>query len=91
MPKDGFFHLVTQFPQVGIEVMSEIASLLYTTRPRYIDCRSPESMSRHKGVTAALAAKELVGQERAEAASRESGLIRCRIGRRRGCWRFIDT
>jgi CRP-like cAMP-binding protein len=29
--KDGFFHLVTQFPQVGIEVMSEIASRLHHT------------------------------------------------------------
>jgi CRP-like cAMP-binding protein len=29
--KDGFFHLVTQFPQVGIEVMSELASRLNST------------------------------------------------------------
>ena len=29
--KDGFFHLVTQFPQVGIEVMSELASRLHHT------------------------------------------------------------
>ena len=29
--KDGFFHLVMQFPQVGIEVMSELASRLYRT------------------------------------------------------------
>jgi CRP-like cAMP-binding protein len=29
--KDGFFHLVTQFPLVGIEVMSEIASRLHHT------------------------------------------------------------
>jgi CRP/FNR family cyclic AMP-dependent transcriptional regulator len=29
--KDGFFHLVTQFPQVGIEVMSELASKLNNT------------------------------------------------------------
>jgi CRP-like cAMP-binding protein len=29
--KDGFFHLVTQFPQVGIEVMSELASKLNRT------------------------------------------------------------
>ena len=29
--KDCFFHLVTQFPQVGIEVMSELASRLYHT------------------------------------------------------------
>ena len=41
--KDGFFHLVTQFPQVAIEVMSEIASRLHHTtqaRPR----RAPGSM-----------------------------------------------
>ena len=31
--KDGFFHLVTQFPQVAIEVMSELASRLdHTTQ-----------------------------------------------------------
>jgi CRP/FNR family cyclic AMP-dependent transcriptional regulator len=29
--KDGFFHLITQFPQVGIEVMSELASRLHHT------------------------------------------------------------
>jgi CRP/FNR family cyclic AMP-dependent transcriptional regulator len=29
--KDGFFHLVTQFPQVGVEVMSELASRLHHT------------------------------------------------------------
>lgn len=29
--KDHFFHLVTQFPQVGIEVMSELASRLHHT------------------------------------------------------------
>jgi CRP/FNR family cyclic AMP-dependent transcriptional regulator len=29
--KDGFFHLVTQFPQVGLEVMSELASKLNRT------------------------------------------------------------
>ena len=29
--KDGFFHLVTQFPQVGIEVMTELASRLHDT------------------------------------------------------------
>ena len=29
--KDGFFHLVTQFPQVGIEVMSALASKLQRT------------------------------------------------------------
>ncbi|MCC2663623.1 MAG: Crp/Fnr family transcriptional regulator [Geminicoccaceae bacterium] len=29
--KDGFFHLVTQFPQIGIEVMHELASRLHDT------------------------------------------------------------
>jgi CRP-like cAMP-binding protein len=29
--KEGFFHLVTQFPQVGLEVMSEIATKLHRT------------------------------------------------------------
>jgi CRP/FNR family transcriptional regulator, cyclic AMP receptor protein len=29
--KDGFFHLVTQFPQVGIEVMHELAARLHHT------------------------------------------------------------
>ena len=29
--KEGFFHLVTQFPQVGIEVMSALASKLHHT------------------------------------------------------------
>jgi CRP-like cAMP-binding protein len=29
--KDGFFHLVTQFPQVGIEVMHELAQRLHHT------------------------------------------------------------
>ena len=31
LSKDGFFHLVTQFPQVGIEVMSVLASKLHRT------------------------------------------------------------
>jgi CRP/FNR family cyclic AMP-dependent transcriptional regulator len=31
LPKDGFYHLVTQFPQVGIEVMRELASRLHHT------------------------------------------------------------
>jgi CRP-like cAMP-binding protein len=29
--KEGFFHLVTQFPQVGVEVMSALASKLHHT------------------------------------------------------------
>ena len=31
LSKDGFFHLVTQFPQVGIEVMSALAAKLHRT------------------------------------------------------------
>jgi len=29
--KDGFFHLVTQFPQVGVEIMAELAARLHHT------------------------------------------------------------
>jgi CRP-like cAMP-binding protein len=29
--KDGFFHLVTQFPQIGVEVMIALAAKLYLT------------------------------------------------------------
>ena len=29
--KDGFFHLVAQFPQVGIEIMAELAARLHHT------------------------------------------------------------
>jgi CRP-like cAMP-binding protein len=32
--KDGFFNLVTQFPQVGVEVMHELASRLHQTTQR---------------------------------------------------------
>ncbi|MFZ1430706.1 MAG: cyclic nucleotide-binding domain-containing protein [Geminicoccaceae bacterium] len=32
--KDGFFNLVTQFPQVGVEVMHELASRLHQTTTR---------------------------------------------------------
>jgi CRP-like cAMP-binding protein len=31
LSKDGFFHLVMQFPQVGIEVMRQLASRLHHT------------------------------------------------------------
>ena len=31
MSKDKFFHLITQFPQVGIEVMRALASKLDST------------------------------------------------------------
>jgi CRP/FNR family transcriptional regulator, cyclic AMP receptor protein len=29
--KEGFFHLVTEFPQVGVQVMSALASKLHRT------------------------------------------------------------
>jgi CRP-like cAMP-binding protein len=32
--KDGFFNLVTQFPQIGVEVMHELASRLHQTTTR---------------------------------------------------------
>jgi CRP/FNR family transcriptional regulator, cyclic AMP receptor protein len=32
--KEGFFHLVTEFPQVGVEVMSALASKLHRTTRR---------------------------------------------------------
>lgn len=32
--KDGFFNLVTQFPQVGMEIMHELASRLHHTTQR---------------------------------------------------------
>ncbi|MGD9509550.1 MAG: Crp/Fnr family transcriptional regulator, partial [Geminicoccaceae bacterium] len=35
--KDGFFNLVTQFPQVGVEVMHELASRLLQTTQRLTD------------------------------------------------------
>jgi CRP-like cAMP-binding protein len=38
--KDGFFHLVTQFPQVAIEVMSEIASRLHSTTQALTEARA---------------------------------------------------
>ena len=38
--KDGFFHLVTQFPQVGIEVMSEIAARLHHTTQALTEARA---------------------------------------------------
>jgi CRP-like cAMP-binding protein len=31
LSKDGFFHLVTQFPQIGVEVMSALAAKLHLT------------------------------------------------------------
>jgi CRP-like cAMP-binding protein len=38
--KDGFFHLVTQFPQVAIEVMSEIAARLHSTTQALTEARA---------------------------------------------------
>jgi CRP/FNR family transcriptional regulator, cyclic AMP receptor protein len=32
--KDGFFNLITQFPQVGVEVMHELAARLHQTTTR---------------------------------------------------------
>jgi CRP-like cAMP-binding protein len=34
--KDGFFNLVTQFPQVGVEIMQELASRLHDTTQKLI-------------------------------------------------------
>jgi CRP/FNR family transcriptional regulator, cyclic AMP receptor protein len=39
MSKDGFFHLVSQFPRVGIQVMSELASRLHHTTQALIAAR----------------------------------------------------
>ena len=44
MSKDGFLHLVTQFPQVGIEVMSGLATKLHRTT-RLLTAGAPSSMS----------------------------------------------
>jgi CRP/FNR family cyclic AMP-dependent transcriptional regulator len=38
--KEGFFHLVTQFPQVGIEVMSALASKLHDTTQALTEVRA---------------------------------------------------
>jgi CRP/FNR family transcriptional regulator, cyclic AMP receptor protein len=35
--KDAFFNLVTQFPQVGIEIMHELASRLHDTTQKVIE------------------------------------------------------
>jgi CRP/FNR family transcriptional regulator, cyclic AMP receptor protein len=32
--KDGFFNLVTQFPQIAVEIMGELASRLHATTQR---------------------------------------------------------
>ena len=38
--KEGFLHLVTQFPQVGIEVMSALASKLHHTTQALTEARA---------------------------------------------------
>ncbi len=38
--KDGFFNLVTQFPQVGVEIMHELASRLHHTTRRLTEASS---------------------------------------------------
>jgi CRP-like cAMP-binding protein len=40
--KDGFFHLVTQFPQVGVEVMSALAAKLHRTTQALTAARAKE-------------------------------------------------
>jgi CRP-like cAMP-binding protein len=48
--KDGFFHLVTQFPQVGIEVMGEIAARLHHTTQALTEARARlDERTRHDG------------------------------------------
>jgi CRP/FNR family transcriptional regulator, cyclic AMP receptor protein len=45
--KDGFFHLVTQFPQVGIEVMSALAAKLHRTTQELSAARTkPDELGR---------------------------------------------
>jgi len=38
--QDGFFNLVTQFPQVGVEIMHELASRLHHTTQQLTDLSS---------------------------------------------------
>jgi CRP/FNR family transcriptional regulator, cyclic AMP receptor protein len=38
--KDGFFHLVHQFPQIGVEVMHELASRLHHTTQALTSARA---------------------------------------------------
>ena len=38
--KDGFFNLVTQFPQVGVEIMHELASRLHQTTQQLTDVKA---------------------------------------------------
>ena len=46
--KDGFFHLVTQFPQVGLEVMSGLATKLHRTT-RLLAATRAKLNELHKG------------------------------------------
>jgi CRP/FNR family cyclic AMP-dependent transcriptional regulator len=43
--KDGFLYLITQFPQVGVEVMSGLATKLHRTTQLLIGGAPPSSMS----------------------------------------------
>ena len=48
--KDGFFHLVTQFPQVGLEVMGEIAARLHNTTQALTEARAKlDELARRDG------------------------------------------
>jgi CRP-like cAMP-binding protein len=38
--KDGFFNLVTQFPQVGVEIMQELATRLHQTTVQLTEART---------------------------------------------------
>ena len=40
--KEGFFHLVTEFPQVGVEVMSALAAKLHRTTQALTAARAKE-------------------------------------------------
>ena len=44
--KDGFFNLVTQFPQVGVEVMHELASRLHQTTQRLTEVLAAAARAR---------------------------------------------
>lgn len=38
--KDGFFNLVTQFPQIAVEIMGELASRLHVTTQRLTEAKA---------------------------------------------------
>ena len=52
--KDGFFHLVNQFPQIGIEVMHELASRLHHTTQALTAARARLNELERAAATAAL-------------------------------------